>query len=147
MTRIVLVTGGCRSGKSAHARRLAESLPPPRLFLATCPVTDEEMRRRIATHQAERQGRGWETIEEQLDLVGVMRRHGSWSVVLVDCLTLWVSNLMFHAEEKGQVVTEEEITGHCHRLLNAARTREGTVIFVTNEVGLGVVPDNALARR
>ena len=77
MARIVLVTGGCRSGKSAYAQGLAESLPPTRLFVATCPVTDDEMQRRIEQHRRARHDRGWETVEEQCDLAGVFRRHAA----------------------------------------------------------------------
>ena len=101
MARIVLVTGGCRSGKSAYAQQLAESLPPTRLYVATCPVTDDEMRRRIEQHRQARRDRGWETVEEQLDLAGVFRRHAEHNVLLVDCVTLWVNNLMYHAEREG----------------------------------------------
>ncbi|MCY2992629.1 MAG: bifunctional adenosylcobinamide kinase/adenosylcobinamide-phosphate guanylyltransferase [Planctomycetota bacterium] len=144
---MVLVTGGCRSGKSAYAQRLAESLPSPRLFVATCPVTDEEMRLRIEMHQQSRLGRGWETVEEQVELITVFRRYGEYEVVLVDCLTLWVNNLMYYAEQAGRPSRERNTAETCRELLAAARQRRGTVIFVTNEVGLGVVPDNAMARR
>ena len=144
---MVLVTGGCRSGKSAYAQRLAESLPSPRLFVATCPVTDEEMRLRIEMHQQSRLGRGWETVEEQVELITVFRRYGEYEVVLVDCLTLWVNNLMYYAEQAGRPIRERDTAETCRELLAAARQRRGTVIFVTNEVGLGVVPDNAMARR
>ena len=144
---MVLVTGGCRSGKSAYAQRLAESLPSRRLFVATCPVTDEEMRLRIEMHQQSRLDRGWETVEEQVELATVFRRHGEYEVVLVDCLTLWVNNLMYYAEQAGRHISERDTAEICRELLTAARQRRGTVIFVTNEVGLGVVPDNPVARR
>ncbi len=146
--RIVLVTGGCRSGKSAYAQGLAESLAPPRLYVATCPVTDAEMQRRIEAHQQARRNRGWETIEEQLDLAGVLGRHWGPKVLLVDCLTLWVNNLMYDAEQQGRQFTEADVAGKCREVLaaTAAVCRE-VVIFVTNEVGLGVVPENAQARR
>lgn len=147
MAQMVLVTGGCRSGKSAYAQRLAESLRPPRLFVATCPVTDEELRQRIEAHQQARRDRGWATVEEQVELAAVFRRHAEDQVVLVDCLTLWVNNLMYYAEQAGRQVTEQDLAETCRELLAAARQRRGTVIFVTNEVGLGVVPDNAVARR
>ncbi len=147
MAKMVLVTGGCRSGKSAYAQRLAELLPSPRLFVATCPVTDEEMRLRIEMHQQSRLDRGWETVEEQVELATVFRRHGECEVVLVDCLTLWVNNLMYYAEQAGRPIRERDAAETCRELLAATRQRRGTVIFVTNEVGLGVVPDNAVARR
>ena len=142
-----LVTGGCRSGKSAYAQRLAESLPSRRLFVATCPVTDEELRTRIAAHQQARRDRGWETVEEQVELAAVFRGHGEYEVVLVDCVTLWVNNLMYYAEQAGRQISERDMAETTRELLAAARQHRGTVIFVTNEVGLGVVPDNAVARR
>ncbi len=94
---IVLVTGGCRSGKSGYAQSLAESLPPSRLYVATCPVTDEEMRTRIEEHRRARHNRGWETIEEQVNLARVLSRNGHHNVLLIECVTLWVNNLMYHA--------------------------------------------------
>jgi adenosylcobinamide kinase / adenosylcobinamide-phosphate guanylyltransferase len=146
MARIVLVTGGCRSGKSAYAQALAESFPGPRLFVATCPVTDDEMRRRIEAHQRARRDRGWETVEEQLDLPGVLRRSETHNVLLVDCVTLWVNNVMYEAEQGGREVTEADIVARCREFLSAAGACRGMVIFVTNEVGMGVVSENAQAR-
>jgi adenosylcobinamide kinase / adenosylcobinamide-phosphate guanylyltransferase len=146
MARIVLVTGGCRSGKSAYAQQLAESLPSPRLFVATCPVTDDEMRRRIEQHRQARRDRGGGTVEEQADLAGVFRRHAEQSVLLVDCVTLWVNNLMYHAERESRSLSEADVAERCEEMLAAADTCRGTAIFVTNEVGLGVVPENAQAR-
>jgi adenosylcobinamide kinase/adenosylcobinamide-phosphate guanylyltransferase len=147
MAKIILVTGGCRSGKSAYAERLAELLPSPRLYVATAPVCDEEMQRRIDEHRRARQGRGWETIEEQLDLIGVFSANGQYNVVLVDCVTLWVNNLMYYADRDGRRITEANVAGLCDGVLKAAGTCRGTVIFVSNEVGLGVVPENEQARR
>jgi len=145
MARIILVTGGCRSGKSVHALRLAQALDGQRAYVATCPVVDDEMRKRIANHR--RQRRNWKTIEEELDLASVLRGNREYEVVIVDCLTLWVSNLMRQAEQAGRYLDEAAITRRCRALLAACRQRRGTVIFVTNEVGAGIVPDNALARR
>jgi adenosylcobinamide kinase/adenosylcobinamide-phosphate guanylyltransferase len=147
MVRIVLVTGGCRSGKSGYAQRLAESLPPTRLFVATCPVTDEEIQHRIQEHRRAREDHGWETVEEQCDLAGVFRRQRQYQVLLVDCVTLWINNLMYHAQREGRSLTEANVAEHCRQVLDAAEDCTGTVIFVTNEVGLGVVPENAQARR
>jgi adenosylcobinamide kinase / adenosylcobinamide-phosphate guanylyltransferase len=146
MARIVLVTGGCRSGKSAYAQQLAESLPPTRLYVATCPVTDDEMRRRIEQHRQARCNRGWETLEEQLDLCSVFRRRTEHNVLLVDCVTLWINNLMYDAERDSRQITEGDVAERCDRMLEAAQARGGAVIFVTNEVGQGVVPDNVQAR-
>lgn len=147
MARIMLITGGCRSGKSAYAQQMAESLPAKRLYVATAPVTDEEMRQRIERHKLARRDRGWETVEEQIDLVGVFERHREHHVVLVDCVTLWVNNLMYRAEQESRELDEADVAKQCEAMLDAVEACPGTAIFVTNEVGLGVVPENATARR
>lgn len=146
MARITLVTGGCRSGKSAYAQQFAESLPPSRLYVATCPVTDDEIALRIERHRQARRGRGWETTEEQIDLAGVLRREVDRGVVLVDCVTLWINNVMYAAERETRRTSEDEIGERTGLVLDAAGACRGSVIFVTNEVGLGVVPENARAR-
>ena len=105
------------------------------------------LQRRIQQHRRARQGRGWETVEEQLDLAGVFAGNGHYNVLLVDCLTLWVNNLMYYADQAGRQVAEADVAEQCDHLLKAAEARRGTVIFVSNEVGLGVVPENAQARR
>jgi adenosylcobinamide kinase/adenosylcobinamide-phosphate guanylyltransferase len=144
MADIILITGGSRSGKSRHALELGEILGRERMFLATCPHLDEEMEQRIRRHVAERQPGGWQTHEEELDLKGGLTRLGG-EVVVVDCLTLWVNNLIFHA---GAVdVTESEVASRCEEITATCHERSGHVIFVSNEVGLGVVPDTPLARR
>lgn len=147
MAETILITGGCRSGKSAHARRLAESRDGRRLFVATCPVTDDEMQARIARHQEERSRQDWGAVEEQLDPAGAIRAADDYHVVLVDCLTLWVNNLMYEAEQRGRTIKEDEIQQRADDLLDACRGHDGTILFVTNEVGMGIVPDNSLSRR
>jgi adenosylcobinamide kinase/adenosylcobinamide-phosphate guanylyltransferase len=147
MAHITLVTGGCRSGKSAYAQQLAESLPGGRAYVATCPVTDDEMARRIDKHRQARSERQWETIEQPVDLESALGAAAGRDVVLVDCLTLWVNNLMYQAEQAGRQIDEEQVAARCGKVLGACRKRGGCVIFVTNEVGMGIVPDNALARR
>ena len=146
MSRIVLVTGGSRSGKSAHALRLAESRPGPWTFVATCPETDEEMAKKIEAHKQERDVRTWTTIEEEVDLAGAIGRAGAAGVILVDCLTLWVNNLMYRASSAGREVTEQQVAELTDAVIRAARSAPGTVIFVTNEVGLGIVPPDASTR-
>ncbi len=148
MARVILVTGGSRSGKSAHAQKLAESLPGSRAFVATAPIIDEEMRERVARHQKARaRAEGWNTIEEPVALARALGDARRFDVLLVDCLTLWINNLMYEAEKEGRKIEEEEIERLCRELLDACSARPGTVIFVTNEVGMGIVPENALARR
>ncbi len=147
MVRIALVTGGSRSGKSAFAQRVAEGFPAPRTYVATAPVTDAEMEERIRKHRAARETSGWKTIEETLDLAGSLRAAAGSGIILVDCLTLWIGNLLYEAERAGDVLTEEAVAGKCREALRACAERSSPVIFVTNEVGMGIVPDNALARR
>ena len=120
MAEIILVVGGCRSGKSAYAQALAESLPAGRVFVATCPVIDDEMRRRVEHHRAARRDRGWETIEEPIDLAGVLRRSDQAGVLLVDCITLWINNLMYAADRDGRPLDETHVADHCRAVLDAA---------------------------
>jgi adenosylcobinamide kinase/adenosylcobinamide-phosphate guanylyltransferase len=136
--RSVLMLGGARSGKSALAQNLVESAAPERLYLATAEAGDAEMAARIARHQAQR-GSGWTTLEEPLALVGTLSaiaRPGR-RAVLVDCLTLWLSNLILAGKN-----VEAEIS----RLMQAIRALEGPTVFVSNEVGLGLVPETRLGR-
>ena len=147
MSKIILVTGGSRSGKSAFAQRLAEALPGPRVFVATCPVIDPEMNERIRRHQEVRSLRDWQTFEEPLELAAALERAKDHSVVLVDCLTLWVNNVMYAAGQQEATVSETEIADRCQPILQAAREQGGTVVFVTNEVGMGLVPETPLGRR
>jgi len=146
MADVVLITGGSRSGKSSYALKRAEALEAGRAFVATCPPVDEEMAARIERHQEQRRGREWETIEERLELDRVLATVSA-PVVVVDCLTLWTSNLMLEAAQKGEDLDEDGMASRCARLLEICAQRDGTVFFVTNEVGLGIVPDNALSRR
>jgi adenosylcobinamide kinase/adenosylcobinamide-phosphate guanylyltransferase len=147
MAEIIFVTGGSRSGKSAWAQQKAEEIPGPRLYVATCPVIDSEMEERVRKHREARLGRGWETIEETVDLAGIISDHGEGKTVLVDCLTLWTNNLMYEREVKGEVLKEEDIVAYCRDVVAACGDITGTVFFVTNEVGMGIIPDNATARR
>jgi len=146
MANLILVTGGARSGKSDYALQRAEALPGPRCFIATCPVVDPEMADRIARHREERAGADWQTVEEQTNIAAVLReQHGS-PVCLIDCLTLWVNNLMYHAEQAEKVLADSDLRQQCELLIQAAGEHSGTVICVTNEVGMGIVPDNPAGR-
>lgn len=134
---VTLILGGARSGKSRHGEALVESQPGPCVYLATAEAGDAEMAARIAAHRARRSDR-WTTVEAPLDLVGALDREtGPGQAVLVDCLTLWLSNLM----GAGRDVASE-----CEGLIAALPGLSGPIVFVSNEVGQGVVPDNALAR-
>jgi adenosylcobinamide kinase/adenosylcobinamide-phosphate guanylyltransferase len=136
--RLTLVLGGARSGKSAHAEHLALASGLSPVYVATAQALDDEMTRRIAAHRA-RRGPDWRTVEEPLDLVGTLRREGAPErAVLVDCLTLWLTNLM---------VAGRTVEAECARLLDALPGLAGPVVLVSNEVGQGITPDNAMARR
>jgi adenosylcobinamide kinase/adenosylcobinamide-phosphate guanylyltransferase len=147
MSRLILVTGACRSGKSTYAQSQAEALPGKRLFLATGVATDEEMRARIALHQQARAVADWDTLEEPLALDEALLRAQDYGVVLVDCLTFWINNLMYQAEQFSAVLDEAAVVAQCGRVLAACGRHPGTVIMVTNEVGWGIVPENILARQ
>ena len=146
MGQIILVTGGSRSGKSAYAQKTAEMLPEPRAFLATGPPIDEEMRERIRKHQDARRQRRWHTIEQPLDITGTIENAHEFPTVLVDCLTLWINNLLYQAEQNGKSISESEIARECRRLVAACKAHPGTIILVTNEIGMGIIPENALSR-
>lgn len=148
MARLILITGGARSGKSSHALRLAESFGDRRLFVATCPFIDREMTDRVQRHQEERQGRGWTTVECETELGSLFpTRTEGFDVVLIDCITLWVNNLLFLHDRSGTILNDREIGQMCSEWLAKTNDYHGTVVCVTNEVGLGIVPDNALARK
>jgi adenosylcobinamide kinase/adenosylcobinamide-phosphate guanylyltransferase len=147
MAALTLITGGSRSGKSAFAQQQAEQINAPRLFIATCPRIDPEMDERISRHQQDREGLGWQTAEIPLLLAEELRRTPAGTAVLIDCLTLWISNLMYEAEQEGREISEDRISTLAEELALAARNHQGPVFMVTNEVGLGIVPDNAVSRR
>lgn len=145
--KITLITGGCRSGKSAHAQYLAEQAGEKRLFIATAPLLDEETRRRVERHRAARRESGWETREEERALAGCLERAGEYDVVLCDCLTLWVNNLLYAASRDGGTLEEEEMAEQAQAVCAIARAIPARVFFVTNEVGQGIVPADPLSRR
>jgi adenosylcobinamide kinase / adenosylcobinamide-phosphate guanylyltransferase len=140
MTKLVttLVLGGARSGKSSFADRLASGSGLDRVYLATATAGDAEMGERIASHRAGRDA-GWRTIEEPLAIVEALARESkSGRVIVVDCLTLWLSNLM-HVQRDPEV--------EARRLTDFLPQAPGPVVLVSNEVGLGLVPDTPLGRR
>jgi adenosylcobinamide kinase/adenosylcobinamide-phosphate guanylyltransferase len=141
MNHKVLILGGCRSGKSRHALDLSLSIAGDnKVFIATCVPRDDEMHSRVADHQQER-GEVWKTVEAPLLLAeAILQNAKSGSVVLVDCLTLWINNLMMENEDIQYA--DEKIV----EFINAVQTVEGPVVLVSNEVGTGIVPENKLAR-
>ncbi|HVA13053.1 MAG TPA: bifunctional adenosylcobinamide kinase/adenosylcobinamide-phosphate guanylyltransferase [Stellaceae bacterium] len=135
LPRVTLVLGGARSGKSRFAEALIEQAAQPAIYLATAEPRDDEMRARIAAHRA-RRGGNWTTVEEPIELVNALLAEPV-RPVLVDCLTLWLSNLM---------AAERDIGFETERLLATLAQPRAPVVLVANEVGLGIVPDNPLAR-
>lgn len=135
MSELTFILGGARSGKSRHAEALIAAMPPPWIYVATAQAYDAEMRARITRHQ-ERRGADWRLIEEPLDIARVLAMHGD-RPVLVDCLTLWLTNLM---------LGDRALPRAFDALEAALDAREAPAILVSNEIGLGIVPENALAR-
>lgn len=137
LPRLTLVLGGARSGKSRFAEGLVTSQPGPWVYVATGEARDPEMAERIA-HHAARRGPGWVTREVPLALADLIRAHGAdRAPTLIDCLTLWLSNVM---------LAERDVEAERTALLQALEAAAGPIVIVSNEVGLGIVPENALAR-
>lgn len=143
-SKLVFIIGGARSGKSGFALKLAESIKGKRLYIATAEALDEEMEERIKKHKKER-GNNWNNIEEPIKIADVIKKNKKYGVILLDCLTLWISNLMHkktgargHGPGVSKTVTE---------FISACKKAGANIIIVSNEVGLGIVPDNPLARR
>ncbi len=132
LPKLTLILGGARSGKSAFAERLVEGAGLPMTYLATAEALDEEMAARIASHRDRRVG--WNTVEEPRDIGMALASIPPGNAILLDCLTLWLSNLM-HA---GDV--------DIGAMVDALRNAPGPLVCVSNEVGMGLVPDNALGR-
>lgn len=141
MKDILFVTGGCRSGKSKFALEFADRLFDRKVFMATCRPDDQEMLQRIREHQKAR-GSEWKTVEVPTALPEAVASHSNkGDVILIDCLTLWVSNLLAGG------ASHEEILAHTDALTQAINKATCSVILVSNEVGTGIVPENKLARR
>jgi adenosylcobinamide kinase/adenosylcobinamide-phosphate guanylyltransferase len=137
LPRLTFVLGGARSGKSRYAEGLVMDCTPPWVYVATAEAHDSEMLARISEHRNRRDGR-WRTVEAPFDLPGAITAHASnGQAVLVDCLTLWLSNVMLAGQDS---------TAELQRLIAALSNADGPVVIVSNEVGFGIVPDNALAR-
>jgi adenosylcobinamide kinase/adenosylcobinamide-phosphate guanylyltransferase len=137
MCLTILVTGGARSGKSSFAEKRIKQLGSSLVYIATSEIIDSEMEKRVAEHQA-RRGSEWQTLHAPLKLTEALFETDGKGPCLVDCLTIWLNNLIFHNEDT--VVATKE-------LIKVLELRSDPVVFVTNEVGSGIVPENALARR
>ena len=142
MKELIFVIGGCRSGKSRHALETADGISGNnKVFIATCIPHDAEMQQRIDRHQKER-GQDWQTVEAPVHLPRtIVECSRQTNVLLVDCLTLWISNLLMETEN------DEVIDEQIFRLIQSIASADCPVILVSNEVGAGIVPENKLARR
>lgn len=136
---LILIGGGVRTGKSAFALHLARRLGKRRLYIATAEARDDEMAMRISRHAKER-GSEFRTIETPIDVVDAVAASSDADVAVLDCLTLWLSNLLLRND------TEEAILSQVDRLIKVIREKRFHVIVVTNEVGMGIVPDSSLGR-
>ncbi len=137
MGRLTLVLGGARSGKSRFAEALVIARPAPWLYVATAQALDAEMAERVAEHRR-RRAPGWETAEVPLDLADTLAGAPEGRPVLVDCLTLWLTNVM---------LADRDVAAESERLARVLARPRGPWVAVANEVGYGIVPENALARR
>ena len=137
MCLTILVTGGARSGKSSFAEKRTKQLGSSLMYIATSEIIDSEMETRIAEHQA-RRGSEWKTLHAPLKLTEALSEIDGKGPCLVDCLTIWLNNLIFHNEDT--IIATKE-------LIKVLKQRSDPVVLVTNEVGSGIVPENALARR
>ena len=141
-SRVTIILGGARSGKSRFSQKLGESVTGKRLIIATAQPLDDEMRKKIKIHKISR-GKNWKTIEEPLEISKVIWENGErYGLILIDCLTIWVSNL-----RERFVGDEEKILEEVRRLEEAVKGIDARFIIVSNEVGMGIVPDNKMARQ
>ncbi|MBF0573944.1 MAG: bifunctional adenosylcobinamide kinase/adenosylcobinamide-phosphate guanylyltransferase [Desulfamplus sp.] len=150
--KITLVIGGCRSGKSNYALSLANQISgKSKIFIATSVPTDKEMEERVIKHRIER-GKEWITVEEPIEISGAIKNFNinnnstdknfiSADVILIDCLTLWVSNLMFNNFD------DKKIAAIIQEFQDTLKSSSLPILLVSNEVGMGIVPENGLARR
>ena len=139
MGKLIFITGGARSGKSAFAQKLANNLSKRVIYIATAGARDKEMKLRIKIHRKNRPSH-WKTVEREKNVTEVLSRIAEKNeVILLDCLTLLISNLLLSGEEK--------ILKEIRQLVNEVKKAKATVLIVSNEVGMGIVPDNRLARR
>jgi adenosylcobinamide kinase/adenosylcobinamide-phosphate guanylyltransferase len=140
MKETILVVGGCRSGKSSHALHMAERIPGQKIFIATCIPQDKEMEQRVFRHRQQRSS-VWETLEVPVSLPETINKNSvKKNVILVDCLTLWINNLILKDDKPKGIDT------HIQKLVQSIEKVECPVILVSNEVGTGIVPENKLAR-
>jgi adenosylcobinamide kinase/adenosylcobinamide-phosphate guanylyltransferase len=139
--KVIFITGGCRSGKSRFALDYANRHFSKKLYIATCEVLDEEMARRVESHKKTR-GPDWKTIEEPIEVANKIEEYGDKvEVILLDCITLWLSNLLLKWDD------DSKVTGEVDRFIETLKESQTSFIIVSNEVGMGIVPADPLSRR
>ncbi len=132
----ILVTGGARSGKSQYAESIALNLSNRPVYIATCEIFDDEMLRRVSAHK-DRRGEAWDEIHAPLDMVQALKDSDNGQTRLVDCVTYWVNNVLYHKQHWEKEVDE---------LISVLKRQKSPVVFVTNEIGMGVIPETKLGR-
>ncbi len=138
---MIFITGGCRSGKSRYALDYANRRFSEKIFLATCEPLDEEMAHRVENHRRTR-GPEWRTIEEPIEIVDKIGQHEEEeTVILLDCVTLWISNLLLKWDDDRRVL------GEVSRLIESIKKSKASFLLVSNEVGMGIVPADPISRR
>lgn len=137
LSKLSLVLGGASSGKSVFAEGLVRGSTLDPVYIATAQIWDAEMAEKVAAHKAQR-GAGWRTVEEPLAIAEVLASAHKTDAILIDCATLWLTNL---------ILSEADVSAAEERLMAALQTCSAPVVIVSNEVGMGIVPDNALARQ
>ena len=137
LQKLTFVLGGAASGKSAIAEQIVNATGKPKVYLATAQAFDLEMKEKIAAHQKDR-GNGWTTVEEPFEIAEVVQRQNPQHIILIDCLTLWLTNIL---------LAEQDLDASFDTFLASLESAPCEVVLVSNEVGHGIVPDNALSRR
>ena len=145
MAEITFISGGCRSGKSSYAEEEVLNKSGKHYYLATAEAFDHEMKDRINRHREIREGKGWLTFEEAIEPEKIIKKLES-GIVLLDCLTLWISKLMWEAEKKEQVISEKWMAERAENLISVMKQSPCSFVVVSNETGLGIMPMNAQAR-
>lgn len=145
--KLVMITGGVHSGKSDFALEYAEKRGAAGLYVATSPLSDSYTMDRIVRQRQEREGRGWSSIEVETDLIGALRQAEPGQTVLVDCLSYWINKILLESLREEVLPDEEGLAKLTETFVDEALKRPGLTVTVTTELGLGIPPDNDLARR
>lgn len=145
--KLILVSGGFHSGKSRFALNFAEERGAAGLYVATLPLSDSDTMERVASQRHEREKRGWSTLEVETDLLTALAKASPEQTVLVDCLTYWINRILLDAVREEVMPNEDALARLAEQFAEQALARPGMTIAVTNELGLGIAPNNDLARQ